>query len=31
MRRGGGKFFPTYLKSLTPICRFTTQLLWRYD
>jgi len=29
MRRG--QIFPTYLKSLTPICLFTTQLLWQYD
>jgi len=26
-----GQIFPTYLKSLTPICLFTIQLLWRYD
>ena len=26
-----GNFFPTYLKSLTPICLFTVQLFWRYD
>jgi len=29
MRRG--QFFPTYLKSLTPIWLFTIQLLWRYE
>jgi len=29
MRRG--QILPTYLKSLTPICLFTEQLLWRYD
>jgi len=23
--------FPTYLKSLTPICLFAVQLLWCYD
>jgi len=27
----GGQIFPTYLKSLTPICLFTIQPLWRYD
>jgi len=26
-----GANFPTYLKSLTPICLFTIQLLWRCD
>jgi len=26
-----GQIFPTYLKSLTPICLFTIQLLWCYD
>ena len=29
MRRG--QIFPTYLKSVTPICLFTIQMLWRYD
>ena len=28
---GRGQIFPTYLKSLTTICLFTIQLLWRYD
>jgi len=26
-----GQIFPTYLKSLTLICIFTIQLLWRCD